>query len=375
MKHTKLTIHVFFLFTVLQLSNVFGQNNIQSLPKNQHLVSLYVGKNLSLNKIVNPCGFDNGIKADVQVKSARDKYINLVNQICKDLNTDNIYIVIESPINNAAAVVYEGYHFIIIDHEFLENIILNTGTDFCLTGIIGHELGHHINGHTSGVISNDDRPYAELEADYFAGKALSKSSAKTLDDWYAVIDYLVPFENHPTYVINSYPGNLERKNAIYSGAINSHYFPPKNYKFEVPLEMEIKNIEQKIIKFLTENKLDTDWANETYSIKNGELIVTHDMGDNYPKDLWKSRYRYTIIKISEIKQINFQPFEGCCIDFITKKGGIRYTGSINAAENEKPGNKDHILTETMASEQGANVVLSTLNELITKLMYLYSKRK
>jgi len=81
---------------------------------------------------------------------------------------------------NACAVVKcDGYgnckRYILYNQEFMENIKSETRTSYAELGVLAHEIGHHLSGHT---LSNTARRYdTELEADKFAGFMLYKLGA------------------------------------------------------------------------------------------------------------------------------------------------------------------------------------------------------
>lgn len=62
---------------------------------------------------------------------------------------------------NAFAAIYDGKRYIVIGGPLRSNYAM-------MTLVMGHELGHHVCGHTAGAMQQD--PWAkELEADTFAG--------------------------------------------------------------------------------------------------------------------------------------------------------------------------------------------------------------
>lgn len=64
-------------------------------------------------------------------------------------------------INNAFAAIYNGSRYIVIDPAWLQD-------HWARIFVIGHELGHHVCGHTAGIMAA--QPWEkELEADRFAG--------------------------------------------------------------------------------------------------------------------------------------------------------------------------------------------------------------
>jgi hypothetical protein len=71
---------------------------------------------------------------------------------------------------NAFASIYNGKRYVVIGGPIHSNYAM-------MTLVMGHELGHHVCGHTAGVLQRD--PWAkELEADTFAGLTIRGLEAK-----------------------------------------------------------------------------------------------------------------------------------------------------------------------------------------------------
>lgn len=67
-------------------------------------------------------------------------------------------------INNAFAAIRYNWRYIVVDPMWIQD-------HYSRIFVIGHELGHHMCGHTAGMMS--DRPWdKELEADRFAGAVI-----------------------------------------------------------------------------------------------------------------------------------------------------------------------------------------------------------
>jgi hypothetical protein len=98
-------------------------------------------------------------------------------------------------INNAFAAIRGNWRYIVIDPAWLQG-------HYARIFVIGHELGHHICGHTAGVMR--DSPWdKELEADRFAGtviRAMEKKGMTTLQEAVGnAMEYLSQFPSatHP----------------------------------------------------------------------------------------------------------------------------------------------------------------------------------
>jgi len=80
-------------------------------------------------------------------------------------------------INNAFAAIRLGRRYIVLDPFWVQD-------HWARIFIIGHELGHHVCGHTAGVMRESPWP-KELEADRFSGMvihAMEQAGYVTLQD-------------------------------------------------------------------------------------------------------------------------------------------------------------------------------------------------
>ena len=117
-------------------------------------------------------------------------------------------------INNALAVTMplEGGdidRYILYDEAFFTKVSASTGTDWGLTSILAHEVGHHLNGHTlKGGGSNHK---VELQADEFSGFVLARMGC-SLADAQSAVSKLLPDEASATH-----PAKQDRLNAIEIG--------------------------------------------------------------------------------------------------------------------------------------------------------------
>jgi len=117
-------------------------------------------------------------------------------------------------INNALAVTMplEGGdidRYILYDEAFFQKVSASTGTDWGLTSILAHEVGHHLNGHTlKGGGSNHK---VELQADEFSGFVLARMGC-SLADAQSAVSKLLPDEASATH-----PAKVDRLAAIEIG--------------------------------------------------------------------------------------------------------------------------------------------------------------
>jgi tetratricopeptide (TPR) repeat protein len=104
--------------------------------------------------------------------------------------------------NNCAAVCYDNNigqeRFIQFDRAFLEEVQVKTKNKWFVVGVLAHELGHHLNGHSLDGIGS--RPDKELDADEFAGFILQKLGAK-YEEARLMFSFMNETEGPPTHPV------------------------------------------------------------------------------------------------------------------------------------------------------------------------------
>jgi tetratricopeptide (TPR) repeat protein len=104
--------------------------------------------------------------------------------------------------NNCAAVCFDNNigqeRFIQFDRIFLEEYQRKTKNKWFVVGVLAHELGHHLNGHSLDGIGS--RPDKELDADEFAGFVLQKLGAN-YEEARAIFSFLNETEGPPTHPV------------------------------------------------------------------------------------------------------------------------------------------------------------------------------
>ena len=85
----------------------------------------------------------------------------------------------EAKVPNAMAVLSNGKRFVLYNPDFIEKLTKFTGTEWAAVSVLAHEIGHHLNTHTSNgkLIPMS----SELEADEFSGYVLRKMGASLED--------------------------------------------------------------------------------------------------------------------------------------------------------------------------------------------------
>lgn len=117
-----------------------------------------------------------------------------------------------SGINNAVAKILkekgEDVRYVIYDPGFFQFMINETNNRWAPQFVLAHEIGHHISGHSLNDGSSNHQ--YELDADYFAGRALAMMGA-SLDDALSATHVLS--EN----ATSSHPARADRQKEITRG--------------------------------------------------------------------------------------------------------------------------------------------------------------
>ena len=87
----------------------------------------------------------------------------------------NFQVVETYDVANAAAVIIDEERFLAFNPDWLAQYESDPNARWQLYGVIAHEIGHHLQGHT--ITAEGSRPPTELEADEYAGFVLAALGA------------------------------------------------------------------------------------------------------------------------------------------------------------------------------------------------------
>jgi hypothetical protein len=160
------------------------------------------------------CSFDVDIVDETVYSFASDAAADkALSRIMKLTGLPANFELKSASVPNACAVVKCDDHgsckrFIFYSQEFMENIKSETRTNYAELGVLAHEIGHHLSGHT---LNNSGSRYdTELEADKFAGFMLFKLGA-------SINESVQSFSNLPTRGSSTHPPRSARIAALKSG--------------------------------------------------------------------------------------------------------------------------------------------------------------
>jgi hypothetical protein len=145
-----------------------------------------------------------------------------VDMIVKPLGLRRNFVLVSCPyIENAAAVTYEdGVRYIVYDNAFMESIDRGANTNWASVSILAHEIGHHLQGHTTRLVhhplTKEERRQSrenELEADEFSGFAMFKLG-RTLSEAQAAMKTLRDVTDEE---LSDHPKKWRRLEAIKRG--------------------------------------------------------------------------------------------------------------------------------------------------------------
>ncbi len=87
----------------------------------------------------------------------------------------NFQVVETDEVGNAAAVIIDGERYLAFNPDWIAQYKADPFAQWQLYGVMAHEVGHHLQGHT--ITGTGSRPPTELEADEYAGFTLSALGA------------------------------------------------------------------------------------------------------------------------------------------------------------------------------------------------------
>jgi hypothetical protein len=154
--------------------------------------------------------FGEALPPKTEILSSNDNNVSgLIQRIVDASGLSRNFEIRAALVPNAAAVTLGSTRYILYNPSFLNEITTTTQDRWAAAGILAHEIGHHLNGHT--LQAGGSRPPLELEADYFSGFILEKLGAQ-LADATAVIEKFAPETGSATH-----PARRERVASITSG--------------------------------------------------------------------------------------------------------------------------------------------------------------
>lgn len=134
----------------------------------------------------------------------------IVNEIVKLMGLETDFKIKSSDkALNIEATISHRKRYIIYNPSFMNWVSNATNDKWAAIALFAHEIGHHINGHTSK--RHGSSPALELEADEFAGHVLRKMGA-TLGQAQLVMVYI-----STTNATKTHPGRTDRLLAIQKG--------------------------------------------------------------------------------------------------------------------------------------------------------------
>jgi hypothetical protein len=153
--------------------------------------------------------FGEALPSTAEIVPSTDNVSGLIQRIVDAYGLSRNFEIRAALVPNAAAINLGSTRYILYNPTFMSEITTTTQDRWAAAGILAHEIGHHLNGHT--LQAGGSRPPLELEADYFSGFILQKLGAQ-LADATAVIEKFAPETGSATH-----PGRRERVASITAG--------------------------------------------------------------------------------------------------------------------------------------------------------------
>jgi Zn-dependent peptidase ImmA (M78 family) len=274
------------------------------------------------------CSFnDNSDNIDYYYNTSSYQYDNLVaNEIVRNIlnkiNVSNDYFIVKSihGEENCYAVYLNGYKYIFIDNNWIDEIKSTSGDWFYLFAL-SHEIAHHLLGHTTQKnTSLEQQRLNELNADRFAGVILAKYGAplNSINNIFNKIPNPDLKSDHPQnearvrVVKEAYFNEVNKiENKLLIDIIKGSYFTKDDFV------MNINNCRDRFYNYLESANYDNmdnllgDYENLIRLNKNIDIIYELSMlyliNLNYDKYLKALEFSYVSIKdsLSLVRLIGF----------------------------------------------------------------------
>lgn len=152
---------------------------------------------------------DDNSSATLPGFSSTEDAQTIIARIMDVLGLESDFKVKVANVANVEADIRHHQRYILYNPEFIRQVNVATNDKWACIFILAHEIGHHLNGHTTLGINS--RPEIELEADQFAGFVLHRMGA-TLDEAQLGMHFIANRRASKTH-----PGRLDRLEAIAKG--------------------------------------------------------------------------------------------------------------------------------------------------------------
>ncbi len=172
----------------------------------------HIEKNLTSAQVSFACNFfDNSVKyipptaEGVKDEDAERWMRGMINKIMDVTGLQNRYeLRAMKNYNNCSAICFSNNigqeRFIQFDKAFLQAFEKRTNNRWFVFGVLAHEIGHHLNGHSLEGVGS--RPNKEIEADEFAGFIMKKLGA-TLAEAQGIFSFLNNTDGPPTHPVKA----------------------------------------------------------------------------------------------------------------------------------------------------------------------------
>jgi tetratricopeptide (TPR) repeat protein len=127
----------------------------------------------------------------------------MINKICEITGLQNRFLLKAlKNYDNCSAICFSNDvgqdRYIQFDRDFLEEYQRKTKNKWFVFGVLAHEIGHHLNGHSLDGVGS--RPHKELEADEFAGFVMQKMGAPLVQAQ-RIFSFLNETDGPPTHPV------------------------------------------------------------------------------------------------------------------------------------------------------------------------------
>lgn len=173
------------------------------------------------------CSYDGAsLPKSVYTFVSDKKAEDVIDNILEHTGLRRNFVISASDVPNAAAMTVGSERYLLYNQSFMKAVQEKTNTYWAGIGIMAHEVGHHLQGHT--LDDKGSRPATELEADEYSGFVLQKMGA-TLEDAQAAMKAFASESGSSTH-----PAKTSRLAAIQAGWTKAAEQSPNAVKSDTP---------------------------------------------------------------------------------------------------------------------------------------------
>lgn len=254
----------------------------------------------------------------------------IVERLVNSLKLETNFEIIKCKnFNNAVAFIYEDKRVIIYDEDFIKALVYNS-TEYSKIGVIAHEIGHHLLGHTiSSTLNIEESKKKELEADNLAGFLLKLYNSSE-NEAYKFIELI----EHSISENSTHPDKSSRLDAVKNGYFNTNTNKFKDLAmkgaFLEVLMLSKTNKFKEALALIRNDEIKNPWTNDMALYLKAQVLMENGFLD-------EAYFTYLKVSPSKFKNDAFFHYNFAnCLNYIGKYKEARehYEISLSISPNQ-----------------------------------------